>query len=334
MKLQKRFFTILLLIFFTAGPLASLTVKLGSVVPAGSDWDMALKQMALEWKQITGGQVNIKIFPGGIAGSEESMIQKMRINQLDMAVLTAIGMNKIVPETFVLSLPFLVENDEEVNFLLETVAPEFNEDFNGKGFEVLMWSSTGWVKFFSREKATSPDMLRKQKIAVDGDETEMMDAWKSLNFHVIPMGINSTLSGLQSGMIDAFYAPPMGAAAYQWFALTPHMNNMPLSPLLGGVVISSRTWSRIPEQYHEELKEAVERANRKFNISSREMNDQALDIMIDYGLQVDDVTESERQQWIELFDEDYSSIVGPGKLIPSETLEMVKQRLNDFRESR
>jgi len=334
MKNNRRLVILLLLAFLAVSPLTSLTVKLGSVVPAGSDWDLALKQMALEWKQITGGMVNIKIFPGGIAGSEESMIQKMRINQLDMAVLTSIGMNKIVPESFVLSLPFLLKDDEEVNFILENVATEFDENFSSKGFEVLMWSSTGWIRFFSRDRATSPDMLRRQKISVDGDETEMMNAWKSLNFHVIPMSINDTLTGLQSGMIDAFYAPPMGAAAYQWFAFTPHMNNMPVSPLLGGVVISKRTWNRIPERFHSELKEAVQRANSKFNVSSQEMNDQALEIMLANGLQVDEVSDSEREEWRALFDDDYSSIVGPGKLIPRDTFDMVREKIDDFRASR
>lgn len=334
MKHIKRIVPILILIFMTVNPLASLTVKLGSVVPAGSDWDMALKQMALEWKQITGGMVNIKIYSGGIAGNEGSMIQKMRINQLDMAVLTAIGMNKIVPKTFVLSLPFLLEDNEEVNFLLKNVAPEFDEDFSQKGFEVLMWSTTGWVNFFSREKATSPSMLRRQKLAVDGDETEMMDAWKSLNFHVVPMGITNILSGLQSGMIDAFYAPPMAAASYQWFAMTPHMNDMTLSPLLGGVVISNRMWRRIPEKFHDELKAAVQRTNNKFNVSSREMNEKALEIMIGYGLEVDSPTEREQREWKSLFEDDYSFIVGPGKLIPRETLVLVQEKLREFREQR
>lgn len=323
----------LIIILMSVSPLAAITVKLGSVVPAGSDWDMALKEMALEWKNITNGQVQIKIFPGGIAGSEDSMIQKMRINQLDMAVLTAIGMNKIVPETFVFSLPFLLKNDAEVNYLLKNITPEFNGEFNEKGFEVLMWSSTGWVHFFSRDRATTPDMLRKEKIGVDGNETEMMDAWKSLNFRVIPIDINSTLSGLQSGMIDAFYAPPMGAASYQWFALAPHMNSLPLSPLFGGVVISSRTWKRIPSQYHDELIAAVQRANSKFSSSSEEMNDQALKVMEGYGLKIDTVTDSERQQWIDLFGSNYSVIVGPGKLIPRETLDMVKEKLQEFRDS-
>lgn len=333
MKVFKRTVLVLAIIFISAGTLPALTIKLGSVVPAGSDWELALKEMALDWKQITGGQVQVKIFPGGIAGSEESMIQKMRINQLDMAVLTAIGMNKIVPETFVFSLPFLLKNDDEVMYLLDNIAPEFDSAFEDKGFEVLMWSTTGWVHFFTRDRATTPDMLRRQKIGVDGSETEMMDAWKNLNFRVIPMDINNSLSGLQSGMIDAFYAPPMGAAAYQWFAVANHMNSLPLSPLFGGVVISSRTWSRIPERYHAELKEAVRRANAKFAESSREMNDEAIKVMLQYGLQIDQISEIEQKEWRDLFDDSYSAIVGPGKLIPADTLDMVNSKLRTYRES-
>jgi len=325
-----------LLVFFVLPvlPLSSLTVKLGSVAPAGSDWDLALKQLANDWRTISNGQVNVKIYPGGIAGSEGNMIQKMRIGQLDMAVLTAIGMNNIVPQTFVLSLPFLLNNDDEVLYALNHIAPEFDDDFQEKGFEVLMRSTTGWIHFFSKDKATTPDLLRRQKIAVSASETEMMDAWKSLNFRVIPMSINDTMSGLQSGMIESFYAPPMGAAAYQWFAFTPHMNEMPISPLFGGIVISQRTWKRIPSRYHRELKQAVIDANSQFSVYSREMNDEALTVMLDNGLQVDILTEAEKEEWDNLFDDEYSAIVGPGKLIKTETLNMVNDKMEAYRNGR
>jgi len=334
MKFIKYISVIMVFLVLPVMPLSSLTVKLGSVAPAGSDWDLALKQLSNDWRTITNGQVNVKIYPGGIAGSEDNMIQKMRIGQLDMAVLTAIGMNEIVPQTFVFSLPFLLKNDEEVQFVLENVTKEFDVDFQEKGFEVLMWSSTGWLHFFSKDRGTSPDMLRKQKIAVAGNETEMMDAWKSLNFRVIPISINDTMSGLQSGMIESYYAPPMGAAAYQWFAFTPHMNEMPISPLFGGIVISQRTWKRIPSRYHEELKQAVINANSQFSIFSKEMNDEALSVMLDYGLQVDTVSDAEREEWDNLFDDGYSAIVGPGKLISTETLDMVKAKMEAFRNGR
>jgi TRAP-type transport system periplasmic protein len=216
--------------------------------------------------------------------------------------------------------------------MLDEITPEFNSNFSAKGFEVLMWASTGWIRFFTKERATTPDMLRRYKIAVDGSEIEMMDAWKSLNFRVIPMSINDTLSGLQSGMIDAFYAPPMGAASYQWFALAKHMNEMPISPLLGGIVISKRTWNRIPSRYHEQLRQSVVNINSKFNQYSKEMNDEAVKVMLENGLQIDSITENEQNQWENLFDEGYSSIVGPGKLIPVDTLNMVNTKLKKFRD--
>jgi TRAP-type C4-dicarboxylate transport system substrate-binding protein len=331
MKILRYTGFISIFLFLALVPLSSLTLKLGSVAPAGSDWDIALKQMADDWRIITNGQVKVKIYPGGIAGSEDNMIQKMRIGQLDMAVLTAIGMNKIVPETFVLSLPFLFDNDDEVNFMLKNITPQFDDNFREKGFEVLVWSSTGWVRFFSKDQATSPDLLRRHKIGVSATETEMQDAWKTLNFHVIPLELADTLSGLQSGMIEAFYAPPLAAAAYQWFALTPHMNAKPISPLLGGIVISDRTWNRIPAQYHDQLKEAVVRASSQFNTFSKEMNEEALKVMLEYGLQIDQPTEKEEYEWSTLFDEEYSAIVGPGKLIPTSALDMVKLKLEEFR---
>ncbi len=334
MKSTKLFLLSLLLFLLVLMPVSSLNVKLGTVVPAGSDWDLALRELANDWRTITNGQINIKIYPGGIAGDEESMIQKMRIGQLDMAVLTAIGMNKIVPETFVLSLPFLFDTDEEVNYMLENITPEFDQTFSQKGFEVLMWSSAGWIRFFSKEEAKTPDQLREQKIGVSGSEPEMINAWKSLNFKIIPISINDTLSGLQSGMIDAFYAPPMGAAVMQWFALTPHMNEIEVSPLLGGIVISKRTWNRIPSRYHAALKQAVIDTNSRFNTSSQEINDEALETMLEYGLEIDELTEEEEQLWDGLFDDEYSAIVGPGKLIPSETLNMVRRTIENYRNNR
>ena len=333
---MKFFKYIIAIIFFTllAMPVSSLTIKLGSVAPAGSDWDLALKQLANDWRTITSGQVNVKIYPSGIAGSEENMIQKIRIGQLDMAVLSAIGMNKIVPETFVLSLPFLFDNDEEVSYMLDHITPDFDQDFAQKGFKVLMWSNTGWIRFFSKDVAKTPNQLKRQKIGVSGSEPEMMDAWKRLGFHVIPLNISDTLSALQSGMVDAFYAPPMGAAAYQWFALTPHMNEIKITPLLGGIVISQRTWNRIPSRYHDDLKQAVVNANSKFSKFSKEINDEALEVMVDYGLQIDRLTIEEKREWDVLFDENYSVIVGPGRLISSETLQMVKLKIDKFRAGR
>ena len=76
-----------------AGPLAAQTIKLGSLAPEGSPWDSTLKQMGAEWSRLSGGRIQLRIYPGGIAGDEQDMVRKMRIRQLDAAALTGIGVS-------------------------------------------------------------------------------------------------------------------------------------------------------------------------------------------------------------------------------------------------
>ncbi|RKX71538.1 MAG: C4-dicarboxylate ABC transporter substrate-binding protein, partial [Spirochaetes bacterium] len=109
--------------------LTALTVKLASPLPEGTEWDNALRRMADEWSQITGGHVRVKIYPGGIAGDEADMVRKMRIGQIDAGVFTAFGLKMMVPETFVLTLPGLLKNDAELDFVLDNYVQRFDNRF-------------------------------------------------------------------------------------------------------------------------------------------------------------------------------------------------------------
>ena len=95
--------------------LEAQVIKIGSIAPDRSPWNDALKEIGREWEKISNGQVKLKIYPGGIAGSEEDMIRKMKVGTLGGAVLTNIGLTKINPDAFVLSIalpvPFRKGND-------------------------------------------------------------------------------------------------------------------------------------------------------------------------------------------------------------------------------
>src|SRR5574341_651314 len=99
------------------------TVKFGLLGPEGSSWaDMAYKFRDIT-KERTHGKVSIKVYPGGSMGDEPEIVQKMRLGQLQAAGLTVLGLSKIVPETHVLSLPFLFRDYREVDYVLEKTMP-------------------------------------------------------------------------------------------------------------------------------------------------------------------------------------------------------------------
>lgn len=311
--------------------LTAQTVKLGSPVPEGSEWDMALRLMAEEWSDITGGRVRVRIYPGGIAGEEGDMVRKMRFGQLDAGVFTSFGLKAMVPESFVMTLPGLLQTEDELDYVLDNFAGRFDERFREEGFEILAWSKTGWAYFFSDEAIRTPADLRKRSLAIGGTETEIAAAFKTLGFNVVPMGLNETMVALQSGLANTFYAPPVAAGAFQWFALAPIMTDYRIGPVIGALVMSRRTWERIPERYHAELKASMGKLSRKFYNESVLINEEAMDVMTEYGLQVVTLNDSEKEEWAEVMMAGHNLMVGDDKAIPPAVYRDLIDQLEDLR---
>ena len=311
--------TFLLIIF--CGSLPAITVKLGSPFPEGSAWDSSLKRVAASWARITDGEVKMRVSPGGIAGDQADMIRKMRFGQLDASVLTSFGMRIIVPETFVLSLPGMLNSEAELDYAIDEFLPTFNDDFIDKGFRVLAWSKSGWAYFFSKNAITTPDEIKSGKLAIPKTDNEVATIFKSIGLNVVPMDFNELMMSLQSGMVNVFYTAPMAAVAYQWFALAPYMMNFPIAPVLGGIVISERTWKRIPAKFHEDLRKAIEIVAQDFYLESEQLNAEAIRVMSKHGFIRQELNEEEKADWYEFIKEGHKLVVGENKWIDNDTYE-------------
>jgi TRAP-type C4-dicarboxylate transport system substrate-binding protein len=269
----------LVILFFLPLFLDAQVIKIGSVAPDRSPWNDALKEIAREWEAISQGQVKLKIYPGGIAGSEDDMIRKMKVGTLGGAVLTNIGLTKIYPDAFVLSTPFVFHSEKEMAYVMERLNPIFEKEIKEKGFKVIIWTMSGWVNFFSKNPVLYPQDLKKQKLAFSTGEPAMEQAWKKSGYNIVPSDLKDLMMALQSGMVDAFYLPPLLAGAGQYFPLAPHMCSLKIAPLVGGMVIMDKIWERIPENYRTPMMEVVKRLSAKLAVETDALEIKALDSM-------------------------------------------------------
>ena len=60
MKIAKNIILLLIIALVLALPAYSLTIKIGSIAPARSPWDKALRELGREWTKITEGKIKIK----------------------------------------------------------------------------------------------------------------------------------------------------------------------------------------------------------------------------------------------------------------------------------
>jgi TRAP-type C4-dicarboxylate transport system substrate-binding protein len=284
-------------------PAFALTVKLGTVAPEGSPWHDALQEMGAAWQEISGGEVKLRIYPGGVAGDEPDLLRKIRIGQLHAAALSKAGLYALAPDIDLISWPLMLRSDDELNHLIDTVGPKLEAQLMEKGFKVLNWSTAGWVYFFSRDPIFMPEDLQKQKLFFWGSDTEYIEILKQSGFQPVPLAINDLLPSLQTGLVDAFGAPPVAALSFQWFSLTPNMADLKWEPLPGATVISFKTWRKIPADLRSKLAKKAIDIGMKLRGRIVELNAEALQVMQEHGLKVNKVSPEGVAYWKSQFQE-------------------------------
>ena len=318
-----------LLVLLSAAAAPALTIKLGTVAPANSPWDLVLRRLAADWSRISDGEVELKIFPGGIAGDEPGMIRKMRIGQLHAATLTAGSMNHIYPGALALATPMLIRTNEEMIAVLGEVAPFLEQHLEQRGFVVLMWAPIGWVKFFARQPVRTLADLRRQNLWVGDAGAAEIRAWQHAGFKVVALPVTEVTTALQSGMIDAYLASPLAAASFQWFGITPHMNDLSLAPLYGALLINKRVWERVPESIRPRLRAVARAAAERLSATAHEQDDLAVHVMRAHGLQVHEATAALEQDWEQIAAREFQSLIG--EVIDPEAYRLVTATVAAYR---
>ena len=101
-----------------------IKVRLGTLAPKGSSYTRHLQMMGEQWRKAPGGGALLTIYPDGTMGSEADMVRRMRLNQLQAAMVTATGLSEIEPGVAGLqSMPKVFRSLEEVDYISEKLQP-------------------------------------------------------------------------------------------------------------------------------------------------------------------------------------------------------------------
>jgi TRAP-type C4-dicarboxylate transport system substrate-binding protein len=312
-----------------ASILPALTIKLASLVPPGSPWEEQLKKLSIEWAEISNKKVILKIYSGGIAGGEDDMIRKMRLGQLHAAALTGPGLSQIFGGVLAIQIPLLAENEKELFRLLEVMGPVFAGEMEKRGFKLLFWEMLGWAYLYSRHPVDHPEDLKKQKMWVMAGNEEEANAWKKMDFQVFVLPTSDMMVQLQSGGIDAFFTSPLIAASNQWFGFAKNMSSLRFAPFIGGIIVSTRTWDRIPKEFQPLLEESAMKISGQMRALTQGANDMAISAMQKYGLVINETTDMAKEAWKETIAEGLMDLIG--NKFDIKYYEEAKQIVEDFR---
>jgi TRAP-type C4-dicarboxylate transport system substrate-binding protein len=317
----------------TAAPAASgpVVIKIASIAPGRSPWDKALEQVANDWERLSNGSVQVKIFPGSIAGGEQDMIRKMRLGSIQGGVFSNMGLAKVDHSLTVLSIPFLFHSRDEFNAVFERMKPTFEKLIEDKGYKVVLWTLAGWVNFFSKKPVVDPDDLKKLKISVTADFPEVEQVWKQMGYEVVTGDDSDLMIQLQSGAVSAIYLPALVSASGQFFALAPHMLAPSLAPLVGGLLLTDKAWASIPAELHQPFLDAVAKASKGLYDETMTLESDAVKMMKDNKLVVHDPPAAALAKWREAANGAVARLLGT--VFSKEIYDQITGYVQDYRKS-
>jgi TRAP-type C4-dicarboxylate transport system substrate-binding protein len=304
-------------------------IKMGTVAPDGSPWHQILQQMGQDWRNISGGQVELRIYPGGVLGDEPDMIQKMRIGQLQAVALSGSGLSRLEPAVACLQIPLLIDSYEELDYVRDRMAPRLEQAIEKKGYVVLNWGDAGWVHFFTKTPAKRLDDIRRMKLFIMAGDADALELYQSAGFRPVPLATTDMLPALQTGLIDAFDVPPLLAMLNQWFGVAQYMIDIKWAPLVGATIVSKKTWERIPEANRTKMLEAARTAGLRLRGEIRKMGDDAVEAMKKRGLKVITLEAATAAEWQREVEEAYPKL--RGRLVAADLFDEVRRLRDEFR---
>ena len=307
------------------------TIKLGTLAPEGSVWHETIRDMAEAWKAAPGADISVVIYAGGVIGDEADMIRKMRIGQLHAAALTGTGLAKIAPEIQALQMPMMFRSDAELDYVRQRLGPRLEAILEAKGFKLLTWGDAGWVHVFAQRPVVYPDDLKPLKLFTWAGDTATLEAWQKAGFRPVPLAATDIHTALQSGLINAFTTTPIAALSFQWFGLAKHMTDLKWAPLIGAIVISTRTWRALPDEAKPHLLGAARAAGARLKQAVPKLGAEAVEVMKKHGLVVHQVPDDAAAAWERGARAGYASLMDV--VVPAEMVAEVERLRDAYRAS-
>jgi TRAP-type C4-dicarboxylate transport system substrate-binding protein len=220
---------------------------------------------------------------------------------------------------------------------LRRIAADWNAASDGRlrvkvfagGIALVAWFLAGWAYLFSKTPVDTLREAQRLKLQADPSSPEIVDAWKELKFHVVPVAPTEVLTALQSDMLEAFLLTPLTAAAMQWFGMAKNMMDLPLAPMLSGIVVSERVWEGIPGALQAELLAIVQRHLETLTEETAALEQEAVQIMLENGLQIHPVSPQAAAEWQRVIDEGLDLVTGT--VVSEQMFAEVQMLLDQYR---
>ena len=318
------------LLMFSATSQA-VVIKIATLSPDGTSWMKTMRAAAKEISKRTESRVKIKYYPGGVMGDENSILRKMRINQLQGAAVTSGSLTRYFKDADIYGMPFLFNSQNEVNYVRKYIDKLIIKGLDKKGLASFGLAESGFAYILSNSAIKSVSDLRKHKVWIP-DTASARDAVKAFSLQPIPLPISDVLTGLQTRLVDTIAAPPIASIALQWHSQVKYLTEMPLLYGWGTLVISKRILKKLSQEDKKSVYEVMTRTFKNIDKQNKIDNISALAALKNQGINFIKPDQKQHAEWKMLAKKANKLLVENG-INSKKMFNLINKLLNDYKKN-
>ena len=302
MSMQRILFTALALLFLTSSIANARVFKIATISPDGTLWMQEMRAGAEEIKKKTEGRVKFKFYPGGVMGSDDSVLRKIRIGQLHGGAITAGSLISVVPDITIYELPYLFDSLEQVDYVRSRMDAELIKTLETKGFVGFGLAEGGFSYMMSDESLQSIADVRNKKVWLPNNHPVGEAVFTSADISAVTLPISDVLTGLQTGLIDTIITSPIGAIALQWHTKIAYVVDEPLTYFSALLVVDKKAFGKLSEEDRQIVRTVMTDTFNRIDQQNRKDNVAAKQALINQGIKFVQLTPDSRKEWREVGD--------------------------------
>jgi tripartite ATP-independent transporter DctP family solute receptor len=295
---------VLLVIAVTAGLLAAPTARaqdrsLRLSVPVPKEHPMAIgaQKMAACTLEKSGGKLKLQLFYDSVLGNDVAATQSVRSGTLDMVLVSTAPLVGIVPSMGVFDLPFLFNNENEADQVLDGKAGDwFAAKLPAVGLVNLAWWENGF-----RHTTNSKRAINRLE-DFDGVKMRVMqnniyiDTFKTLGSNAVPLAFPEVYSALETKTVDGQENPFANIENMKFYEVQKYLTltKHAYAPL--PLLISKKTWDTLSPAEQGVARECAVVGRDEERRVNRDQNQRSVANLKAKGMVVNEISAAEMQR--------------------------------------
>jgi tripartite ATP-independent transporter DctP family solute receptor len=234
------------------------TLRSSDTHPDGYPTVEAVKYMGQLVEERTDGRICVEVFHSAQLGEEKDTIEQTRFGVIDMNRVSLGPFNNLVPQTAIVSLPYVFRNTEHMHHVMDgPIGDEILADFQPYDLVGLAFYDGGSRSFYNSEKPIkSIDDLKGMKFRVMQSDV-FVDMVNALGANATPMPYGEVYSSIQTGVIDGAENnfPSYESSGHYEVAKYMTLDEHLIVPEV--LVMSKASWDKLSPEDQEIIKQAA-----------------------------------------------------------------------------